>query len=200
MRLLELVAPALVTCLCRLRLAILLRPVLLRAILLRPILELPVVSMAIPIPIAIPKSAMVPPVGAVVPVPVVAMTLMAILPVAFIAAVLARGLMRLGHLRLRLETLVEHILDVVVAKLVASLTFGSHALTVAVHHVARLLQLLAVRHDDARVVLGVLQIVLRQNRIARGLGIASQGQVFLGNMRRRAPNFDIRPVRLEAAG
>jgi hypothetical protein len=59
-------------------------------------------------------------------------------------------------------------------------------------HFARVLHLLlAVRHDDAIVVLSVLQIVLSQYRITRRLGIARKRQVLLGDVRRRATNLNV---------
>ena len=63
----------------------------------------------------------------------------------------------------------------------------------------RLLQLLAIGHDDAGVVLGVLQIVLCQHRVAGRLRVARERQIFLGDMCRRAPDFHIRAIGFEAA-
>ena len=60
--------------------------------------------------------------------------------------------------------------------------------------------LLAVGEDDAVVVFGVLEIVLGENRITRGLRVASQGDVLLGNVRRSSANLYVRSVRLEAPG
>ena len=65
--------------------------------------------------------------------------------------------------------------------------------------IARLLQLLTIRHDDAVVVLGVLEIVLSQDRIARGLGIAGERQIFLGDVRGRTPDLDVGTIGLKAA-
>ncbi len=45
-----------------------------------------------------------------------------------------------------------------------------------------LLELLAIRHDDPVIMLGVLQIVLRQNSIARRLRITCERLIFLGDM------------------
>jgi hypothetical protein len=56
--------------------------------------------------------------------------------------------------------------------------------------------LLAVGKDDAVVVFCVLQIVFRQHRVARRQRIARQRHIFLGDLRRRAVNFLVRPVRL----
>ena len=88
----------------------------------------------------------------------------------------------------------------IVAEVVAVATSpGRDALAVAVHIVALLLQLLAIGHDDADVVLGVLQIVLGEHRVAGRLRIASERQIFLGDMRRRAPDFHIRAIGFETA-
>ena len=69
-----------------------------------------------------------------------------------------------------LEPFVEDILPVVLAKVIAAIPAGmqpAHSLTVAVGLVAVCGQLITVGHDDATVVLGVLEIVLRQHRITR---------------------------------
>ena len=50
--------------------------------------------------------------------------------------------------------------------------------------------------DEAEIVLRVLQIVLRRNRISRRLRIACKLQVFLGDVRSSASYFDIGSVRL----
>lgn len=64
---------------------------------------------------------------------------------------------------------------------------------------ARLLHLLAIGENDAVVVLGVLQIVLGEDGIARGLRIAGERHVFLGDMSRRAADLGIWPGRFEAS-
>jgi hypothetical protein len=103
----------------------------------------------------------------------------------------------LGHGRLP-KTVVQHVVaTIIVAEVVA---LASRPLTVAVGHVAALLlQLLAIGHDDAAVVLGVLQIVLGEHRIAGRLRIASERQIFFGNMCRGATDLHIRAVGLETA-
>ena len=78
-------------------------------------------------------------------------------------------------------------------------TRPAHALAIAIGHVARLRQLLAIGHDDAHVMLGVLQIVLCKHRIAGRLRIAGERKILLRDMRRRAPDFHIRSVEFEAA-
>jgi hypothetical protein len=99
------------------------------------------------------------------------------------------GLM-LRHLR-RLEAVVEHVLAILVAELLT--TLARHA-AMAVGHISRLTQLLAIRHDDTGVVLGMLEIVLRQHWIARRLSISCERKILLRNVRRRAPDFHIRTV------
>jgi FtsH-binding integral membrane protein len=83
--------------------------------------------------------------------------------------------LRLESLRLRLmhgdlwhlrEVVAAGVIALLIAELVAALAFA-HALAVAVQAIALLTHLLAIGHDDAAVVLGVLEIVLRQHRIAR---------------------------------
>ena len=53
--------------------------------------------------------------------------------------------------------------------------------------------------DDAEIVLGVLQIGLGQDRVARGLRVAGQLDVFLGDMGSRATDLHVGAVRLEGA-
>jgi hypothetical protein len=125
--------------------------------------------------------------------PIVAIVAIAVVPV--VALVPSLRLM-LGHRR-RLETVVEHVLALVVAELIADV--AGHALAVAVGVFARLTQLVAVSHDDARVVLGVLKVVFRQHRIAGRLRITSESKILLRNVRRRAPDFYIRPIGFETA-
>ena len=126
----------------------------------------------------------------------------AFVPVApLIAAVLTRWRLRLRRQR-RLEAVVEPLLPLVVAELVADvarLGNPAHALAIAVDRIDRLGQLLAIGHDDARVMLGVLQIVLCQHGIARRLRIAGERKILLRDMRRRTPDFYVRSVGFEAA-
>jgi len=62
---------------------------------------------------------------------------------------------------------------------------------------ALLRHLLAITEDDAIVVLGVLQIVLSEHRIAGRQRIPRQRDVLLGDMRGRAADFHIWPRALE---
>jgi len=74
------------------------------------------------------------------------------------------------------------------------------ALAVAIRGVAALLHLLlAIRDDHAIVVFGVLKVILGEDGVAGGLCVPGKGDVLGGDVRRRAPDFDIRPIRLEAA-
>src|SRR5262245_46267127 len=54
--------------------------------------------------------------------------------------------------------------------------------------------------DQAEIMLGVLVVILRRHRIARRLRIARELNVFLGDMRRCAADFDIRSVRFVDPG
>lgn len=130
--------------------------------------------------------------------------------VARMAVLLMRlALMRLtamlGHGRLR-KAVVQHVVaailvaEVVAVATLAALARAAHALTIAVGHVAAvLLELLAVGHDDAAVVLGMLKVVLREHRVAGGLRITSERQIFLGDVRRRTSDLHIRAVGFETA-
>lgn len=69
-----------------------------------------------------------------------------------------------------------------------------HALWRALSLLAGRLELFAVGHDDAVIVFGVLKIILSQNAITRRLRVARQCQIFLGDVRRRAANFNVRSV------
>jgi hypothetical protein len=107
--------------------------------------------------------------------------------------------------RLLLVHVAAHVVAVVVRVVVrhhriaeAAGTWAPHA--AAVRHIAAALGnlLFAESHDDAVVVLGVLQIVFGENRISARLRIARQRHVLLGNMSWRAAYLDVRPGALEA--
>ncbi|CCB68116.1 membrane protein of unknown function [Hyphomicrobium sp. MC1] len=66
-------------------------------------------------------------------------------------------------------------------------------------HAALLRHLLAIAQDDAIIMLGVLEIVLSEHRIARRQRIARQADVLLGDMRGRTANLHVGPRTLEAA-
>src|SRR5262245_20755097 len=154
------------------------------------------VAIKVAIAIAVAEATMIAAEGAVVAVVVV-------------AAVLARLRMPLGVRRRRLEgglreaTLVEQILTIILGKLVAGLGEGVRPaqalLAVAAVALGRSMHLLAVSHDDPAIVLRVLKVILGKHRVARGLGVARQRDVFLGDMGGRTANLHVRPVRLKAA-
>jgi hypothetical protein len=114
---------------------------------------------------------------------------------------LARLAVMLGH-GLR-QAVIQHVVAaaIIVAEVVAVTTLAGYvdALTIAVHIAALLLQLLAIRHDDTVVVLGVLQVVLSEHGVAGRLRVASERQVFLGNMCRSAPDFHVGTIGFETA-
>ncbi len=118
-----------------------------------------------------------------------------------VAAVVALRLMRVrlqGGLR---QVVVAHVVAVVLPELLGAFTGlaqPTHALAIAVHAIARLIELLAIRHDDAAVVLGMLQIVLCQHRIARRLGVARERDVFFRYVRRGAADFHVRTIGFKA--
>lgn len=57
-------------------------------------------------------------------------------------------------------------------------------------------ELLLRRSDDAEIVLGVLIIIFRCNRIPGALRVTSKLKILFGDMRRRTANFYVRPVGL----
>jgi len=54
--------------------------------------------------------------------------------------------------------------------------------------------------DQAQIMLGVLVVILRRHRVARRLRIARELDIFLGDMRRCAADFDVGSVRLVDPG
>jgi hypothetical protein len=121
-------------------------------------------------------------------------------PVMLAAALRARlRLMTRRHERLLEPVLATLAFVAEIVEALGRLGRPAHAVAAAVGSIARLIELVAIGHDDTAVVLGVLQVVLRQHRISRGLGIAREGDVLLGDMRRRTADLHVRAVRLEAA-
>lgn len=59
--------------------------------------------------------------------------------------------------------------------------------------------LLAKRHDDAIIMLCVLQVVLREHRVAARLRVPGEGHIFFSDMSRRSAQLDVRPRAFEAA-
>jgi hypothetical protein len=98
----------------------------------------------------------------------------------------------LAHPRPRQTSrLVVHVVDHVVTCVIPAV----HSALAAVEGSS--LSVLVLRcGDQAEIMLGVLEIALLRNRISRRLRIARKLQVFLGNVGRSAPHFDIRSVRL----
>jgi len=95
-------------------------------------------------------------------------------------ALRARLMVVVAHLRLRVLRLHLAVIAIVVAVVVAVHLAARHT---AVHPIAALRDLLiADGHDDAVVVLGMLQVVLGQHWVARCRRIAGERHVFLGDV------------------
>ena len=113
----------------------------------------------------------------------------------------------LRPLPLRREWLGEAVIDrSVVAALVAEVVATvahiagpAYALTIAVHAIARLIELVAIGHDDAAIVLSVLQIILRQHGIAGCLRVTRQSDIFFGDVCWSAADFHVRAIGFKAA-
>ena len=165
----------------------------------------------------VPVAAEVLTIATVVPVIVVA--LVAIMPrLAIVVAILililmieiARLLLRIGLLLL-LRRLARGLLgldaefvalvltELVVAPLGTGKRMRASRAVAERIHAALLRHLLAIAQDDAVIVLGVLKIVFRKNRVAGRKRIAGQRNVFLGDMRGSAADFHIRTRALKAA-
>ena len=93
------------------------------------------------------------------------------------------------HLVVRLGR-AAHVLVAVIAHVVAHVGSAFRA-----EERRGLPELLLRGRDQAEIMLGVLVVVLRRHRIARRLRIARELNVFLGNMRRCAADFDVGSVR-----
>src|SRR5262249_28125390 len=159
-------------------------------------------ALAFNVALAIAKALMVAPERPVVTrvalKPAVIMALMARLMTGLVDRASRRLRHPVGMQARRLKAVVEQILALVVAEVVDSLTAG-RALAIAVRLLARLLQLVAIGHDDTAVVFGVLEIVFRQYRIAGGLCVTRKREIFLGDMRWSTPYLHIGAVRFETA-
>jgi hypothetical protein len=137
--------------------------------------------------------------------PLLTVFALAMVRAAFVALLFAPILVEALSADLRLAALAEtglvgHFGRLVLTHL-ASFAFGPHArLAALLLPIALLRHLLAVGHDDAVVVLGVLKIVLGEHRVAGHLRIARERHVLFGDMRRRATDFDVGAVRLERPG
>ena len=144
-----------------------------------------------PLAVAIAKALMIAPEWPVVAVR--ALDAAVLVAIALVGATLQARL----RMQYRLEPVVQHVIALIVAEIVALAV--RQALTIAVGGIARLLQLIAIGHDDAAIMFRVLEVVLCQHWVARGLGIAREGEVFLGDVRRSTPDLHIRSVRFKAA-
>lgn len=91
-------------------------------------------------------------------------------------------------------------LGIIAVGVLAVLVHGPHPMTIGTGHVTVLLHLFAVGDDHAIVVFGVLEIVLREHGVARGLSVARQRHVFARDIRRGAADFYVRTVGFEATG
>jgi hypothetical protein len=137
--------------------------------------------------------------------PLLTVFALAVVGAAFVTWLFAPILVEALSADLRLAALAEtglvgHFGRLVLTHL-ASFAFGPHArLAALLLPIALLRHLLAVGHDDAVVVLGVLKIVLGEHRVAGHLRIARERHVLFGDMRRRATDFDVGAVRLERPG
>jgi len=144
------------------------------------------------------------PVMALVTIPetplIVAAIFAVLLPVVTAAVLIVKArllVLMSGHRRL---IALPGIVRLIVGRLIALHAVGSHVMPTATVHLARLLHLLlAVSQDDAVVMLRVLQIIFGQHRIACRLSIARKRQIFLGDVGRRAADFHLGSVGLEAS-
>ena len=135
------------------------------------------------------------------------MILAMLTPVVSAIAIEAIAVLVARHLRLWLELLrmasagigiLQKILRRLVVRLVVRTAFARLA-CMAIRALTMLRrELLAIGHDDAIVVLGVLQIVLGKHVVARRLRVARKSHVLLGNMSRSATDFHVRAVGLKA--
>jgi hypothetical protein len=154
-------------------------------------------------------------------VPVIVVALVAIMPrLAIVVAILilililmieiARLLLRIGLLLL-LRRLARGLLgldaefvalvltELVVAPLGTGKRMRASRAVAERIHAALLRHLLAIAQDDAVIVLGVLEIVFREDRVAGRERIASQRDVLFSDMRGSAADLHIRTRALEAA-
>jgi len=100
--------------------------------------------------------------------------------------------------RLRGLLLVRETLAVAIA--VGAIVFVVAFIVVAAEGLLRLGQLRLGRGNDAEIVLGMLQIVLAGDTVARGAGVARHGQVLLQHLVCIAPHPDVRAVAVECLG
>lgn len=173
------------------------------AVALTPVLALAPVLHAIPAPVLPVAAALVLPM-AIIPIPEPAMLLLLVLRPALVCSrlVVAWALLLREARDHRLVAVPKIVAAgaVAVGTFLAFHTVGAQARRAAIARiVVRQALLLAIREDDAIIMLGVLQIILGQNRITRGLGVPCERNVFLRDVGGRAPHFHVGPIRFEAA-
>ena len=159
--------------------------------------------------LAIARPVLIAPEG-----PVGTLVLTVILPLVLmmtlIRVTLRPGVVLTAALRtwLRLVTRHEGLLEAVIAALaivaelvraLARLARSTHAVAATIGPLARLVELVAIGHDDAAVMLGMLQIVLSQHRVAARLRLARQREVLLRDVGGGTANPLCRAVRFGAA-
>jgi hypothetical protein len=136
--------------------------------------------------------------------PVVVVMAIAAIPEALLVVATAVPLeTRIVHARLRVVIVLAHrlhrrlqiaFITVVVAELIARLQA-----TAAIHAIApRSHMLVAEGHDDAVIMLGVLEIILGHHAVSGRTGITRELQIFLIDMGRGAANFDVGPGRVKS--
>ena len=115
------------------------------------------------------------------------LTLLAALPILFLLGLLATG--RVSAQMAALAGLAVAIVAAIVER-VAIVAWHRLLLRLA------LAELFLGRCDQAEIVLGVLEIVLRRDGIAAGVGVTGELKIFLGDVMRVAPDFHVRTVGL----
>ena len=110
-------------------------------------------------------------------------------------------LARIIRLRLaRCERLAADVRLLVVAVLVA-LVGAAHLVRLLLLIVRLTLPKLLLSHrDQTEIMLGVLIIIFRRNRIARALRVAGKLEIFFGDVRSCSANLYVRPVGLVHSG
>jgi hypothetical protein len=104
---------------------------------------------------------------------------------------LARREWLAGQARLIIVTVVITVIGRIIARAAAGLLLGKR-LTLA--------KLFLRGGDQAEIMLGVLIIIFRGDRISGTLRIAGELEIFFGDVRRRSPNFYVLPIGLVHSG
>lgn len=107
-------------------------------------------------------------------------------------------LARMKRLRLaRGERFAAHMGLLAIAVVVAVIGGRAHLAGLLLLVIGLILpELLLRRSDDAEIMLGVLIIIFRCNRVPGTLRVTGKLKILFGDMRRRTANFYVRPVRL----